>query len=82
MQDELVSFTQTSIVGFSVSADTDDIAETVTPKRPAGPSVVTMLTVAAAWLMPARNFCFSSRSSALATGIDFLATHLSPGVCG
>jgi hypothetical protein len=50
--DELRWWTQTSSVGRSVSADTDDIAETVTPNRPAGPSVVTTLTVLAAAAIP------------------------------
>lgn len=46
---------QTRSVGFELSAETDAIAETVTPKRPAGPSVVTTLTVQAALLIPSRN---------------------------
>jgi hypothetical protein len=35
-------------VGCGVSADTETIADTVTPCRPAAPSVVTTLTVQAA----------------------------------
>ena len=49
-------WTQTSMVGPppspSPSAETEDMAETVTPARPAGPSVVTTFTVAAARDMP------------------------------
>src|ERR1700689_3554799 len=52
----------TRSVGRGVSADTDTIAETVTPWRPAPPSVVTTLTVEAAWLMPRRNRCRSAGS--------------------
>src|SRR5262249_31075209 len=44
---------QTSRAGRS--AETDDIALTVTPASPPGPSVVTTLTVAAARLMPSRK---------------------------
>src|SRR5277367_5810259 len=51
---------QTSSVGCGVSAETDTMAETVTPCRPATPSVVTTLTVQAAWLMPTRNCCLSA----------------------
>src|ERR1700677_3679244 len=53
----------TSSVGCGVSADTDTMAETVTPCRPAVPSVVTTLTVLAAWLMPCRNCCLRARSA-------------------
>ena len=56
----LCSWMHTSNVGFGVSAETEDIAETVTPERPAGPSVVTILTVQAAWLIPMRNLCLTS----------------------
>src|SRR5450432_1869312 len=49
----------TRSVGRGVSADTETIADTVTPCRPATPSVVTTLTVHAAWLMPSRNCCLS-----------------------
>jgi hypothetical protein len=38
----------TRSVGCGVSAETDTIADTVTPCRPAAPSVVTTLTVQAA----------------------------------
>src|ERR1700690_1850259 len=53
----------TSSVGFGVSADTEHTAETVPPWRPAPPSVVTTLTVQAAWLMPFRNRCRNTGSS-------------------
>src|SRR5580693_2451394 len=56
---------QTSSVGCGVSADTDTMAETVTPCRPATPSVVTTLTVQAAWLIPTRNCWRSARSGPL-----------------
>src|SRR5262249_38282754 len=46
---------QTSRDGAAESADTEAIALTVTPARPAGPSVVTTATVAAARLIPSRN---------------------------
>jgi hypothetical protein len=52
---ELRWWTHTRRVGWGMSADTDDIAETVTPARPAGPAVVTTLTVQAARLMPFRK---------------------------
>src|SRR6202162_2015988 len=52
----------TSSVGCGVSAETETIADTVTPCRPATPSVVTTLTVQAAWLIPTRNCCRSARS--------------------
>src|SRR5271165_4361110 len=51
---------QTRSVGRGVSAETETIADTVTPCLPAGPSVVTTLTVHAAWLMPTRNCCLSA----------------------
>src|ERR1700722_6661367 len=51
---------QTNSVGRGVSAETETIADTVTPCRPATPSVVTTLTVHAAWLMPSRNCCLSA----------------------
>ena len=54
--------TQTRSVGFGVSADTDAIADTVRPNRPASPSVVTMFTVEAAKLMPERKLWRSSGS--------------------
>src|SRR5579862_3601915 len=49
-------WTQTSRIGRSPSAETDDIAETVTPARPPAPSVVTTFTVLAVQLIapPAR----------------------------
>src|ERR1700730_5998706 len=50
---------QTRSVGRGVSAETDTIADTVIPCLPATPSVVTTLTVHAAWLMPSRNCCLS-----------------------
>src|SRR5882757_3895603 len=53
--DRLWWWTQISTVGCSPSADIDDIADTVTPNRPAGPSVVTTLTHVAARLMPSMN---------------------------
>jgi hypothetical protein len=46
---------QTSIDGLGVSADTEDIAETVVPARPPGPSVVTTLTVVAVRLIASRK---------------------------
>src|SRR4051812_36697543 len=46
---------QASSVGRSPSAETDAMADTVTPNRPASPSVVTTFTVHAAALMPARK---------------------------
>src|ERR1700722_9867512 len=46
---------QTNSVGRGVSAETETIADTVTPCRPATPSAVTTLTVQAAWLLPSRN---------------------------
>src|SRR6267142_1567100 len=52
---------QTRSVGRGVSAETETIADTVIPCRPATPSVVTTLTVHAAWLMPSRNCCLSRR---------------------
>src|SRR5699024_5454146 len=52
---ELSRWTQIRSVGFSVSALTEVMAETVIPARPAFPSVVTMLTVWAARLIPARK---------------------------
>ena len=36
-------------------SDTEHIALTVTPARPRTPSVVTMFTVDAAWLIPSTN---------------------------
>src|SRR5579859_3547834 len=53
----------TSSVGCGVSAEIDTMADTVTPCRPATPSVVTTLTVQAAWLIPCRNFWRSARST-------------------
>src|ERR1700734_3796344 len=55
----------TSKVGCGVSADTETIADTVTPCRPATPSVVTTLTVQAAWLIPIRNCWRRARSGSL-----------------
>src|SRR6266478_5519998 len=46
---------QTRTVGLFPSAETDDMAEMVTPDRPAGPSVVTTLTQNAARLIPSMN---------------------------
>jgi hypothetical protein len=46
---------QVSIVGCAPSAEIDVIAETVTPPRPAGPSVVTTETEAADRLIPSRT---------------------------
>src|ERR1700724_29169 len=51
---------QTRSVGRGVSAETETIAATVMPCLPATPSVVTTLTVHAAWLMPSRNCCLSA----------------------
>src|ERR1700676_4548204 len=51
---------QTKSVGRGVSAETETIADTVMPCLPAMPSVVTTLTVHAAWLMPSRNCCLSA----------------------
>src|SRR5580700_6461483 len=51
---------QTKSVGRGVSAETETIADTVMPCLPATPSVVTTLTVHAAWLMPSRNCCLSA----------------------
>ena len=45
------------MVGASPSAETEVIALTVMPWRPAGPSVVTTLTEAAARLMPSMKSC-------------------------
>ena len=55
--------TQTSSEGAEPSAETDVMALTVTPARPAAPAVVTTDTVHAARLMPSRN---ASRSMAVA----------------
>src|SRR5882672_5265938 len=55
---------QTRIVGLFPSAETDDMAEIVTPEHPAGPSVVTTLTQNAARLMPLRNCARMSDSVA------------------
>jgi hypothetical protein len=46
---------QVSIVGHGPSAEIEVMAETVTPPRPAGPSVVTTETEAADRLMPSRK---------------------------
>ena len=46
------------------------MAETVTPARPCGPSVVTTLTVAAVWLMPSRNCCRSRGSGVSVDGLS------------
>ena len=46
------AFRQVSIVGLSPSAEIDVIAETVTPPRPAGPSVVTTAVSMAVALHP------------------------------
>ena len=51
------------------------MAETVTPARPAGPSVVTTFTVQAAWLMPDRKRCRNSgpsRSMSIAAAVVVL----------
>src|SRR5271155_1246270 len=48
---------QTNKVGWGVSADTETMADTVTPCRPAAPSVVTTFTVHAAWLIPDKKRC-------------------------
>src|SRR5690242_9086421 len=55
----LVLLTHIRRIGRSASADTEDIAETVIPNRPDGPSVVTTLTVAATRLIASRKFCRS-----------------------
>src|SRR5258708_1377761 len=64
---------QTSRVGCGVSADTDTIADTVMPWRPAAPSVVTTFTVQAAWLMPSRNRCRSAGSFSVGCALAFLS---------
>ncbi len=57
------AFRHVSIVGHGPSAEIEVIAETVTPPRPAGPSVVTTETEAADRLIPSRN---AARSSSVA----------------
>src|SRR5262249_41817693 len=66
----LAWWTQTSRAGRS--AETEDIALTVTPARPPGPSVVTTFTVAAARLMPSRKL---SRSIVPAPFVLLLLHH-------
>src|SRR6056297_2039580 len=56
---------QVSIVGRAPSAEIDVIAETVTPPRPAGPSVVTTETEAADRLIPSRKASRSAWSAVL-----------------
>src|SRR5580704_1488214 len=63
----------TSKVGCGVSAETDTIADTVTPWRPAAPSVVTTLTVHAAWLMPCKNRCLNPESISVGCAPAFLS---------
>src|SRR5271168_5179881 len=63
----------TSSVGCGVSAETDTMADTVTPWRPAAPSVVTTLTVQAAWLMPCRNRCLNPESISVGCAPAFLS---------
>ena len=64
---------QTSKVGCGVSAETDTIADTVTPWRPAAPSVVTTFTVHAAWLMPCKNRCLNPGSISVGCAPAFLS---------
>src|SRR5277367_2701953 len=63
----------TSRVGCGVSAETDTMADTVTPWRPAAPSVVTTLTVHAAWLMPCKNRCLNPESISVGCAPAFLS---------
>ncbi len=49
------------------------MADTVTPWRPAAPSVVTTLTVHAAWLMPCKNRCLNPGSISLGCAPAFLS---------
>jgi hypothetical protein len=53
---------QVSIVGHGPSAEIEVMAETVTPPRPAGPSVVTTETEAAERLIPSRKAARSASS--------------------
>src|SRR3984957_18467371 len=64
---------QTSRVGCGVSAETDTIADTVTPWRPAAPSVVTTFTVHAGWLMPWQNRCLNPESVSVGCAPAFLS---------
>ena len=61
------ALTQASIVGAAPSAETEVVAETVTPCRPAGPSVVTTQTVEADRLIPSRKAVRRASGSVIAS---------------
>src|SRR5690242_13153173 len=68
---------QTRSIGGS--ADTDAAALPVTPKRPAGPSVVTTVTLVTAPLSAATK---TPRSAEASETADFLMPARSGGICG